>query len=276
MTQNRSSAVMQQRRDKAKASLDDFPTPPWATRAVIRHAIVPRVRAAGGCSLGFGGQTAADPCCNRGHMVRPLLDAFPRVLATDIADYSGDPRRAVLGDSPLVHRFEPDGVADFLLPSYEATFPRAGDVDWFFFNPPYKLALPFVLKARELARVGVAAFVRVAFVEGQERFQQLFEFHPPSFIAWFAERVTLLEGVLRDPDVEFWNLKANDGKGGWQKPASATAYCWMIWLRDGQRLPDVWIPPCRLQLTRPGDYPVNPDERGVFTPPAAAGQEALL
>ena len=33
MTQNRSSAVMQQRKEPHD-SLDDFPTPPWATRAL--------------------------------------------------------------------------------------------------------------------------------------------------------------------------------------------------------------------------------------------------
>ena len=36
MSQNRSSAVMQQR-SEPHDSLDDFPTPPWATRALCQH-----------------------------------------------------------------------------------------------------------------------------------------------------------------------------------------------------------------------------------------------
>ena len=37
--QNTSHAVMAQRFE-AKDSLDDFPTPPWATRALLEHVIV--------------------------------------------------------------------------------------------------------------------------------------------------------------------------------------------------------------------------------------------
>ena len=43
MTQNRSHAVMQQRHE-AHDSLDDFPTPPWATRALMECVL--------GCNLG--------------------------------------------------------------------------------------------------------------------------------------------------------------------------------------------------------------------------------
>lgn len=43
--------------------LDDFPTPPWATRALcwrlaMRHDLA--------------GMTVREPCANRGYMVRPL------------------------------------------------------------------------------------------------------------------------------------------------------------------------------------------------------------
>ena len=36
--QNKSHAVMAQR-SEAKDSLDDFPTPPWATRALLEHVL---------------------------------------------------------------------------------------------------------------------------------------------------------------------------------------------------------------------------------------------
>lgn len=60
--QNTSHAVMAQRHEAAD-SADDFPTPPWATRALIEHVIgVEAVR----------GLTCLEPACGRGYMARPL------------------------------------------------------------------------------------------------------------------------------------------------------------------------------------------------------------
>ena len=56
--QNTSHAVMAQRTE-GKKSLDDFPTPLWATRALIEEVIgKDRVT----------GQTCLEPACGRGHM----------------------------------------------------------------------------------------------------------------------------------------------------------------------------------------------------------------
>ncbi len=271
MPQNTSSAVMQQRRDKAHKSLDDFPTPPWGTRGEIEHVLRPLL--AGRHYADLKNRVVVDPCCNRGHMVRPLTEYFGRVYHSDIADYGSDPLRAVLPDGAP---FQPGGRADFLLPSWEKAFPRAAAADWFFLNPPYKLGERFIAKALDLAREGVAVFVRCAFGEGIERYEKIFRDTPPTAIAYFAQRIMLFENRLRDPDIKYWDPKAHKGRGGWVRPSSATAYVWMTWLKDTPRLPTLWIPPRRKALTRPGDYPVNPDQKGVFVPPAAAGQEALL
>ena len=40
MKQNTSAAVMAQRKE-SRRSLDDFPTPPWATRALVEHVLKP-------------------------------------------------------------------------------------------------------------------------------------------------------------------------------------------------------------------------------------------
>lgn len=78
--QNTSSAVMQQRRE-GRDSLEDFPTPPWATRALcewldaqgfINNAVV---------------DTCREPAANRGHMVQPLREYFASVEASDVHDY---------------------------------------------------------------------------------------------------------------------------------------------------------------------------------------------
>ena len=75
MTQNRSSAVMQQRAEPHD-SLDDFPTPPWATRALCEW-LGPEALA---------DMTCREPAANRGHMVRPLREYFAHVEASDVHD----------------------------------------------------------------------------------------------------------------------------------------------------------------------------------------------
>lgn len=164
MTANTSSAVMQQRRE-AHDSLDDFPTPPWATRALIERLIadleeVPALR------------SAREPAANRGHMVRPLREAFGAVDAADVHDYGAGFR-----------------VEDYL-------FAPCPPVDWTIMNPPFRLAEQFIEKALRESREGVAVFVRSAFAEGVGRHERLFSRNPPSRIYQFAERVVLHKGRL--------------------------------------------------------------------------------
>ena len=60
-------------RASATDDLDFYPTPPWATRALLE-------RLPGDLSK----QTVWEPACGRGDMVRVLKEKFRRVLATDI------------------------------------------------------------------------------------------------------------------------------------------------------------------------------------------------
>ena len=206
MTQNRSTAVMQ-RRVEAHDSLDDFPTPPWATRALCRwldDLSRPPL------SL----MTCREPAANRGHMVAPLREFFSSVEASDAHDYSvGFP------------------VADFLFPG-----PLA-EVDWTITNPPFRLAEQFIARALATSRIGVAMIVRAAFLEGQGRFERLFDVTPPSDVLQFTERVVMHKGRL-----------APEG-------STATAYAWLVWIKgceDTTRLR--WIAPCRKRLERASDY----------------------
>lgn len=264
---NTSAAVMQQRHEPHD-SLDDFPTPPWATRAVLE--IIKALVLPYGPPNGLEARSVCDPCANRGHMARPLAEAFGRVHTADVHDYSLDPRRAAWRggygpgasvDGSAGNWFCQDRVADFLFPDFETACMKAQGVDWFFLNPPFRLALAFILKALEIAKEGIAVFVRTSFLEGQDRYRDLFRDHPPTVVAQFAERVILHKGVLRDPAQEYWDPKENKGEGGWKRPSTATSYCWLIWEKHRARQPFQWIAPCRLELERPGDYPVNPDER---------------
>lgn len=236
MTQNRSTAVMQQR-SEPHDSLDDFPTPPWATRAALGM-------------LGLTRQpeplSVREPCANRGHMVKPLREVFGHVEAADIFDYgAGFPQ------------------ADYLFG------PPPPMVNWTFANPPFRLADQFIRRALDTSRDGVAIFVRSAFTEGATRYQKLFKKFRPSAVLQFAERVVIHKGRLPNPNVAAPVIDQKTGapmihpKTGeivMRKPSSATAYCWIIWHNHsphGQTLFD-WIPPCRERLEKPGDYPAQP------------------
>lgn len=165
MSQNRSSAVMQQR-SEPHHSLDDFPTPPWATRALLEHLTGklwwPHLDQA----------SVREPAANRGHMVKPLAEYFARVEASDIHDYgAGFP------------------VQDYLFG------PLPPRTDWTITNPPFRLAEQFVARALECSK-DVAMIVRSAFLEGVGRHKTLFQVHPPCMVLQFTERVVMHKGKL--------------------------------------------------------------------------------
>lgn len=164
MAQNISTAVMQ-RNAAPNDLLNDFPTPPWATRAL----------------LGFLAQqgllaplmTAREPAANRGHMVRPLREVFGSVDASDVFDYGAG--------------FD---VRDYLFG------PDPGPVNWTITNPPFRLAEQFVQRMRATSTTGCAVLVRSAFIEGEKRHARLFSVTPPRFMLQFSERVVIHKGRL--------------------------------------------------------------------------------
>lgn len=168
--QNTSSAVMAQRVEPHD-SLDFFPTPPWATRALCEHVLI-----GGGWSREqLADMSCWEPACGEGDMARPLGEYFATVDASD------------------VHGYGFGQVRDFLFGQ-----PRARSHDWVITNPPFRLADEFVHQALDAARVGVAVLVRAAFNEGVERYETLFSRRRPAIFAPFVERVPMFKGRL-DP-----------------------------------------------------------------------------
>jgi hypothetical protein len=159
--QNRSTAVMQ-RRVEAHDSLDDFPTPPWATRGILNWL----------AARDYLGATdvVREPCANRGHMVLPLCEVFDEVLASDILDYG----------------------AGFAVSDYLFGLPPA-PVDWTFMNPPFRLAEQFIERALGTS-CGVAVIVRSAFLEGVGRYESLWSKSPPQWVVQHVERVPMVKG----------------------------------------------------------------------------------
>ncbi len=209
MSQNTSTAVMARRKEPA-GSLDYFPTPAWATRALLTHV------------LDLKGRTVWEPACGDGHMARPLAEVAA-VMHSDVHDY---------GWGHAVH--------DFLMPFLPDGAPSP---DWVVTNPPFRLAEQFIHRGLAVAKCGVAVLVRAAFAESIQRYENLFRDHRPAIVAQFVERVAMVKGRV-DEDA-----------------SSATAYCWMVWHRQpAERTTFMWIPPCRTQLEREGDYQESPVE----------------
>jgi hypothetical protein len=163
MNQNTSHAVMAQRHE-AKDSLDDFPTPPWATRALLEFVIDKQ---------GIGNLSCLEPACNRGYMSKVLEEYFKKVDSSDIWDYG-------YGQ-----------IGNFLDNSY-----KKDSYDWMITNPPFRLAESFINKGLEVASVGVAILARTVFLESKGRYERLFMSKPPSLVAQFTERVPMVKSRL--------------------------------------------------------------------------------
>jgi hypothetical protein len=162
--QNKSHAVMAQRAEPAD-SPDDFPTPPWATRALLEHILLPYEN--------VSEQTCLEPACGAGHMAKVLTEYFLEVRCSDAFSYGYGP------------------VRDYLTYPYETNA-----VDWVITNPPFRLAEDFIVRSLTVARRGVAVLVRTVFLESVGRYQRLFKEMPPAIFAQFVERVPMVKGRL--------------------------------------------------------------------------------
>lgn len=130
---------------------DFFPTPAWAT-----HALIDNER--------FQGEIW-ECACGDGAMSSVLELACPGVRSSDLYD-----------------RGYGEAGVDFL-----ATSDRAENV---ITNPPYNAAEGFVAKGVELAARKFALLLRLAFLEGANRTNTIFSRIPPARVWVFSERIT--------------------------------------------------------------------------------------
>lgn len=150
-------------------SLDFFPTPPWATRALFEHVFV-HLNRKGHCQF----QRAWEPACGEGHMAEVMCEYFRDVMASDKGDYA----------------YRHYGI-DFLTDDTVAP----GTYDWIITNPPFgENTDKFILKALELAGTGVAMLVRLQCLETVGRYEKIFRDRPPTLISFFVERVPMHKG----------------------------------------------------------------------------------
>lgn len=166
----RGARAIVQRRVEPPGGLEYFPTPPWATRALVHH-VLPMVLSRAAMRR-LARQTAWEPACGEGHMAAVLEESFRDVKATDVFPYGFG------------------GVRDFLDEMYET--PLAAD--WIITNPPFEKVTEFTRLALDRASHGVAMFVRPTALEGVGRYRKIFRERPPALVAQFVERVPIHKG----------------------------------------------------------------------------------
>ncbi len=149
--------------------------------------------------------------CGEGHLSSRLIEKGYVVWNTDIIERRWKRLSA---------------LQDFLKATESPFF---GDYD-IITNPPYKHAKEFVLKALELLPVGCKCymFLKITFLEGKARYNEIFSKYPPKIIYVFSER------VLCAKNAEFQKMKEGGG--------SAVAYAWFVWEKGYKGKTEVsWI-----------------------------------
>lgn len=130
---------------------DFYPTPRWATLALLEH-------------VKFAG-TILEPCCGEGDMSLVLEEAGYRVVSFDL-HARGYGRRK-----------------DF----FKVTTEYSNIVT----NPPFGIAEQILEHALSLSTGKVCLLLRLAFLESKKRYESFYSKNPPSKVLVFSERLSL-------------------------------------------------------------------------------------
>lgn len=139
------------RRTAEKEGADWYPTPAWATRALLHYEKFQGV--------------IVEPCCGDGAMANVLKETGNKVIATDLYDRGYGSQRDVF---------------DYKEP-----------IDNIITNVPFNIAGDIIQHMLPLFQRKMAFFLRTAFLEGVSRYNKIYTVHPPSRVHVFTRRVTL-------------------------------------------------------------------------------------
>lgn len=130
---------------------DFYPTPAWATHALLRYE-------------NFDGDIW-ECACGDGAMSNVLESKGNKVISSDLYDRG-------YGETGIDFLEETRGVQNIVT------------------NPPYNSAQKFVEQGLEVAENKMALLLRLAFLEGGHRANTIFSECPPSRVWVFSERIT--------------------------------------------------------------------------------------
>ena len=222
-------SIMASRREPPD-SLDFFPTPPWATRAMLK---IMQLR-------GWlePGMVFRCPAAGEGHMAEVIreLGRFP-VLASDVFDYGvGYKVASYVGDGP-------DVLRDDVRPA------------WVMENPPFNLIPEFLDRAMSEAQVGVAFLVRAQWFHTVGRYDEIFGRRAPTHVFHYSERVPMQKG--------WWDPNGSTATDySWAVWSPSALHKWRAGINVTRPYEGNWIPPGQRELlTLQGDAERFPDRR---------------
>jgi len=178
------------RRVVDKVQEDFYVTPKWATEALLKVHYIPIDR------------TILEPCCGDGAISKVLEEHGCSVVSSDIVN-RGYGNTISVYDYKVSH-----GVV--------------------ITNPPYNDMNRMFPVLYNLADLELCLLLRLAFLEGQERYNKIFGFNAPSKIYVFSERLSMYK---------------NGDRGN--RASGTTAYAWFIWNKSVRSNSSqlMWIPP---------------------------------
>ena len=179
------SIVGSSRNNGDREAEDFYPTPPYAVEELLKREV-------------FRGNIW-ECACGDGAISEVFKNKGFEVHSTDLIDR---------GYGTELNFLQSDFVADNIIT-----------------NPPYKLALDFVLHAKKLSNKKIAMFLKTVWLESESRYEmfQNTEF-PLKTVYQFSKRVSLYKGGVK------------------MKNSGMIAYAWYVWDKDYVGKPTIeWI-----------------------------------
>ena len=143
--------------NKEREALDYYSTPTDEVTHILKVL-----------NLDFAEQIILEPHCGGGHMVQGILNYCPNatIYATDVVQRNNP----FAAQQEAVH-FNYGLNYDFLSDQYP--LPEES-IDYIIMNPPYSTIEPNVMRALGIANKGVILLGRLQFLEGQGRYENIF------------------------------------------------------------------------------------------------------
>lgn len=183
--------------NKERDALDYYATPPQEVYNILKTM-----------GLEITAQDyVLDPACGGGHMMKGIVDYFPRVhlAGTDIKDRTTELIKDLKEKTNSVYYY--GNEYDFLSDDYPVE-----ECDYVIMNPPFSVIIPFVQHSLNIAKKGVLMFGRLQFLESIARYEKIFIDNPPTDVWVYVDRVA----CYKNGDFSI-------------KPSSVQAYAWFYW-----------------------------------------------
>ena len=186
--------------NKEREALDYYATPPQEVTNILKTM-----------GLEITAQDyVLDPACGGGHMMKGIVDYFPRVqlAGTDIKDRTTQLIKDLKENTNSTYYYGKE--YDFLSDEYPIK-----ECDYIIMNPPFSIIIPFVQHSLDIAKKGVLMFGRLQFLESVARYEKIFIDNPPTDVWVYVDRVA----CYKNGDFS-------------TKPSSVQAYAWFYWDKE--------------------------------------------